>query len=349
VQLARLLALTAADGVGKRQRPGVRYRSTQSLGYPMAAVESAEVGEDGAWQIDVNLLGTLGPSGTMPWHYTEHVVAVDREMPDGERSSVRAFFDVFDHHFTGLLAAVLSRRHLPIAVERADRRGLVRVLDSVAGVAAPATRQAFAGARTFGLAEIERYAGLLGRTPRSTLAVEQILEAVLGVRTRVTPFEGHWMYLDESRRTRLGSPRRRGAACLRDAPVLGGRVWALQGAIAVRIGPLDRATFSRFLPTRRGRSLGSAKMTRELIRFLRFSLGANFDFKIVLVVARDAISGTRLASGRLETWNQRDDGDGLPPLLGLTSWIGRNMASDRDDPVLRVEGWQPVGSGADDG
>lgn len=357
LQLARLVSLVRAGGSERRFPGGVRYRSNPALDYPVAAVEAVEEEPDGGWTADVNLIGTLGPNGTLPWHYNEQIVRHEQTVVDGRRPSIRAFYDIFDHHFAELLCAVLARRHLALSVERGEERGLERVLNSVAGIGLPAVRDVFRDTQTFRVRQLQRFAGLLGRTPSSPQAVSQMLTAILGVRVEVRPFEGHWTYLPPASRARLGrrsGSRTRGGSGARaprlgDWPTLGGRVWGLQGAMGVRVGPLSGAEFARFLPNGRGRSLISAALVQELILFLRLTLGANYDYKINLTVAREAIRGTRLRQ-RPARGAQADGVPGeLPPLLGLTTWVSGRQSRDRDDPVLWVGGWQKLEVGASHG
>ncbi|MGZ5848604.1 MAG: type VI secretion system baseplate subunit TssG, partial [Ramlibacter sp.] len=71
--------------------------------------------------------------------------------------------------------------------------------------------------------------------------------------------------------------------------VLGARSWRPDLRVRVRIGPLDRAQFERFLPQ------GAA--ARALRTLLGLFATPTLSYEIVLVLRRDALQPARLADG----------------------------------------------------
>ena len=100
--------------------------------------------------------------------------------------------------------------------------------------------------------------------------------------------------------------------------VVGDEVWDPQTRVRIRIGPVSRAAFERFLPT------GSAY--RSLKAFARFFGHDQFDIDVQLILARDEVPGCVLGA---------DDGQSRP--LGWCTWITTtSMTRDRDETILAL-------------
>ncbi len=99
--------------------------------------------------------------------------------------------------------------------------------------------------------------------------------------------------------------------------MVGDEVWDQQARVRVRIGPVTREQYERFLPT------GSAyESLRSVARFFTHD---QFDFDIQLVPARDEVPGCVLGS------------DEQPPPLGWGTWLRtRPFARDADETILTL-------------
>ena len=125
----------------------------------------------------------------------------------------------------------------------------------------------------------------LGEAPRSAAGLSATLRQVLGdVSFVIKPLVGAWLPVALGARARLG--RR---AVLGEHPVLGRRVWDLQAAIEVEVGPLSRRAWRRWRPSSPGaRCLASA---------LDEALGPTMSWQLVYRVEPDALEPQRVGWG----------------------------------------------------
>src|SRR5262249_23674721 len=80
---------------------GVRRRL--SLAVPRSTIyELIRPGENLAPAMTVSFLGLTGPSGVLPRCYTERLLVQDRDFRGPERSSLRAWFDLFNPRMISL-------------------------------------------------------------------------------------------------------------------------------------------------------------------------------------------------------------------------------------------------------
>jgi len=95
-------------------------------------------------------------------------------------------------------------------------------------------------------------------------------------------------------------------------------MWDQQARVRLRLGPLTREEYERFLPN------GSRyELLRTLVRFFSHD---QFDFDIQLVLARDDVPGCVLGSDAEE-----------PPPLGWRTWLRtKPFAHDADDTILTL-------------
>jgi len=163
------------------------------------------------------------------------------------------------------------------------------------------------------------YAGLLGRHPRSALALKQILSDYFAVPVEVEQFVGKWIRLDPSNQTEFKETEKI-TERLGYGAVVGDEVWNTQSSVRVRLGPLSHERYLDFLPR------PEAKGYRLLQSLLSFYCGMEIDFEVQLVLDRDQTPGLRLTAE--ESTNS---------LLGWTTWI-KNAPLNRDpaEAVLQL-------------
>jgi type VI secretion system protein ImpH len=113
----------------------------------------------------------------------------------------------------------------------------------------------------------------------------------------------------------------RGTAALGQAAVLGERCWRPDLRVRVRIGPLSRAQFERFLPHAAG--------ARALRTLLGLFAAPTLGYEVVLVLARTELRPVRLAGG--------------PQRLGRDSFLITAPArQDRADMVYEMRPMPPL-------
>lgn len=324
-----------ADDLAVGDRAPVRFRAAVGLGFPASPIADVSVGptfSDGrpSYEMSVTFLGLTGPSGVLPPHYTETLL---RLRPDPDRQTrpvLQDWLDLFNHRLTALFCEAWAKYRPDVAYERAAADVPERDCEftsaylSLIGMGTPALRDRVRPPAGLSVRPPEEtpasdwslivYSGLLARWPRTAVGLEAVLVGYLGVPVVVIQFVGRWLPLPESSQTRLG--RLDGNAILGRNAMVGRQTWNI-GAVKVRVGPLTGGQFAALLPPD-GRD-DDAPFTR-LTRLVRFYLGPEFDFSVMLVPMAAEVPVTRIGST-----------DGASQ-LGRNSWLrAAPVASDPED------------------
>lgn len=313
----------------------VRLRSAAALGYPGAAIQAVsrrdEEGEV-VTECDVTCFGLVGPSGVLPRHYTTLLVERLRRFKD---RTLRDFLDILENRSLSLLYGAWAKyRHLPL-IERTTLRSIGTGWDDGAGPArdpVTAVVACLVGLGTRGLSERLRvadeavyfYAGHYAHHPRSADALEHLLSDAFDMPVTVKQFVGRWLRLEAPDQTRLpwrdepdGWNARLGAGA-----IAGARVWNVQSAVELLVGPLTLARFLELLPGAPG--LG------RLGDMARLYVGPTIDIAIRPVLHREDVPPTRLAPRATDSSNP-------PALLGWTTWlVSESATADRGDAAFAV-------------
>ena len=140
---------------------------------------------------------------------------------------------------------------------------------------------------------------------------ERALADYFGIAIRIRPFIGGWVEIPVDARTRLG--RRDLGSALGQGATLGQTSWQCQHQFEIELGPLDYATFTRFLP-------GSPAFD-ELSGIVRFFTNDEWFWQLRPTLAASQAPGIELGrAGR----------------LGWTGWLG-GRAGAVDDVLIRGE------------
>jgi type VI secretion system protein ImpH len=163
--------------------------------------------------------------------------------------------------------------------------------------------------------------GVPPRRPASAVVLARVLSHHFGVPVALEEAVGHWDLLFDTERSMLGGAN----AVLGQAAVIGERCWRPDLRARVRIGPLSRAEFERFLPRASG--------ARALNTLLGLFAAPTIVYEVVLVLSR-----TELRPARLE---------GGPQRLGRDSYLlTRTVRQDRADMVYEMRPMPPLPPGA---
>lgn len=280
----------------------VRLGVNHSLAFPPAEIHDLRWPVGGPPAMRVNFLGLTGPQGVLPSHYT--VLAAERAGSRKQPSALPAFLDLFHHRALSLFYRAWEKHRVAVPAERGESDPLRRRLLDFVGEGGG--EDALADALVHG-------AGLLAAVPRGAAGLEQLVEQTFGVPAEVEQFVGRWVPLADADRCRLGDDDE-GAGRQLGLAVAGDEAWHAQSGIRLRLGPLARRDFDRFLPA------GDAyPLLRRLVRFYTHD---QFDGELRLVLRREDVPACVLGA------------DTAPP-LGWSTWArSRPPVRDADDTVL---------------
>jgi type VI secretion system protein ImpH len=322
-QTLRRLECLYADkprwGIAPRPREEpVRLGQEPSLSFAPAALAAFRQGDGTSPpRLEVRLFGLLGPNGPLPLHITEYVRERLRNAGD---ATLARFLDIFNHRFIALLYRAWAQAQPTVSMDRPNEDRFSAYVGALFGVSTPAFRHRDTvsdHAKLF-------HAGLLARHVRNADGLAAILRSFFRVPAAIEQFVGHWMSLEPSERTMLGTGA--GARLGRTA-VLGERVWDRQHKFRIRLGPLTLQQYESFLPEQQRRAVDAPRTRpgnlRKLVDWVRLygSFELRWDVQMVLGAAEE----TRLELGRFGR-------------LGWTTWLGdRSPDVDADDLLLDAE------------
>lgn len=294
IQAVRLLEMmqperaSVGEGVDPAQE-ALRFRSSLSLAYPASEVQ--EITDPADPVVTVNFMSLGGCLGPLPLGYTERVL---RRLQAGD-TTLRDFLDIFHHRLVSLVYRVRRAHRIGIDTRSPEESGFATYLRAVMGLASDGLQ----GRLAIPDRALLRYAGLLGRYPRSTSVLAVMLADYFRVDVRDRQLQGAYVPLDEEQCTSIGLQGQNHA--LGQGAVLGSRVWDQQAGIGLELGPLDWAEYRDFMPGQPG-FVAACQLSR-------FYIGPRYNIDLRLRVRGAAVPRTRLSS----------DFGGQ---LGWTAWLG---------------------------
>ncbi|WP_326535477.1 type VI secretion system baseplate subunit TssG [Pseudorhodoferax sp.] len=253
--------------------------------------------------------GLYGPNGPLPTHMTEYVRERLRQHDD---ATLARFSDIFHHRLLLLFFRAWSDAQPTTALDRPSDDPFGRWLRSLVGLGedTQCARDQVADAAKLALS------GHLTRSTRNPEGLCAALALYFEAPVALQEYCLHHLALEPAQQTRL--TRQPCNSALGVDTVLGARVPDAQSKFRLRIGPLPRAAYERFLP-------GGAN-ARALLDWVRNYLGIEYAWDFDLVLQRQQVPACQL---------------GGDTRLGWTSWLlsgpARSDASDlRQDPEARL-------------
>jgi type VI secretion system protein ImpH len=296
-QAVRLLRLMSSNG------DAVRFHANPALDFPPSQIETLELSKNRA-HLTVNFLGLVGPTGALPYFYSELVNDRDR----AKDSTLKAFLDIFHHRLISLFYEAWEKHRFPALWERDAPDGVSVALRAVLGLGSPGLRDR----QTVSDNVLMFYAGLLALQSRPALALQQLLEDYFQLPATVDQFSGAWYMLPEAQQCRLGNES--SFEQLGIGAIVGDAVWNQQSRVRVRLGPMSLVRYREFLPG--GNAYG------EAAALIDFFGNRQYDFELQLCLMREEVPEFEL-------------GAELP--LGWCSWLRtEEFGHHPDDAVLPI-------------
>ena len=300
-QAVRLLVRwLARQGIAPEQALSslIRFRNSLGLAFPTSEIEAIEPATEGipAVRVTPSLMGLLGVMGTLPLHYTERFAAWELAARD---EGPRAFLDLLSSRQVALFYRAWCKYRVRHPFEPGVDHFLPLLL-ALAGVP-----QRAGDAQGANAASLAWFAAPLRSRVVSADLVAGVLAAYFRVPVQLDQFSGRWDILELGQRTRLA----RSNCVLGAGATAGARLLRPELGIRIRLGPVDAATFERFLPGAPG-ALALAGLLD------RFAIDVPYR-ELQVVLRREDVAGARL---------------GGSVRLGLDGFMGdRAGRFDRDD------------------
>lgn len=254
----------------------------------------------------VNAFGLTGPSGALPFAFSELVIQ-RRRLAD---AALGRFMGIFSARATHLLYRAWAKYRTGIVIEQQGGSGddsHSRMLAGLCALPAPADG---AGEPLLG------YAALLARPVRSQAGLAAALGALLDVPVRIDALQPRWLMITPEDRSRLGGGNwQQTFNQLGSDAVLGGRILDCQSAITLVLGPLGRAEFDRFFTDH--------AYVAGCRRFLGAAVPPTLAVTARLILRKDAVIPAILGAGAR---------------LGAGSWLAEAVVRrDRDECTILLQ------------
>jgi type VI secretion system protein ImpH len=230
--------ISLGEGANPRQEA---LRISSRITFSMAASEVQKVTPHPQKQpqVHINFLGIAGVQGPLPPPFVE--VIMDRLR--AKDTGIQDFLDIFNHRLASLWYR--GRKKVIPGMEKIDpvESPIGRSLLDLIGLFTPELRQQWQ-VRDRSLLS---YAGLLWQKPRSTIGLEQLLQAFFALPVQIKQFVGKWQRVDVWQQTQIGVQEGHYHRLGRDT-ILGRQSWDQEDGIAIVMGPVSWESFLAFLP-----------------------------------------------------------------------------------------------------
>jgi type VI secretion system protein ImpH len=313
-QAVRLLErmLPERTAVGEFARPAdevVRFRAHPSMSFPASEIQSLTDPDVGQPAMTVNFMGLIGPTGTLPLHYTELILA----RLQARDHTLQDFLDVFHHRIISLFYQAWLKYRFQYRLERGEFDSFSHYLLDLIGLGT----EGLQNRQDLDDDSLLYYAGLLSQQPRSATALRLLLGDYFQAPVEIEQFVGAWYRLEENAQCcfEQGPPDSRQLGV---GAVVGDEIWEPQARVRIVLGPLPLSRYLDFLPT------GTAYAPLRAIT--RLFAGSETDFELQLILDREETPHCELGA----------EGD-TAPLLGFLSWA-KSKPIDRDpaDTILQL-------------
>ncbi|MFI5311594.1 MAG: type VI secretion system baseplate subunit TssG [Gemmatimonadales bacterium] len=313
-QAVRILARAQPDRervgyFGDPAREIARFGANPDSSFPAAEIQGIALDDhDGPPRLTVNVMGLNGPLGTLPLVYTQLIAARLRE---GD-PTLRAFVDLFNHRLISLFYRAWEKHRLAVGYETRSENRLGEHLADLVGLGTKHLRERLSVSQD----SVLSFAGLFA-SQRSAVALEELLSEYFSVTAVVEQFVGGWHALERDSCTAIGEEDGP-ATQLGVGAVVGDEIWDPQSRIRVRLGPLSRAQYDRFLP--------GGEAHQALRAVVRLFADDQVEVEAQLVLAAGEVSGCVLGAD-----------DSSSSRLAWGTWLRtKAMTRDPDETFLSL-------------
>ncbi|MFK7986021.1 MAG: type VI secretion system baseplate subunit TssG [Sandaracinaceae bacterium] len=329
-RLSKDAVRVGGDGPPRDER--IRFRHDYELNFSAGDISSLEVkafprGPERSldepvphFQVTTTFLGLTGAMSPLPLYIAEEVLHEDEDNPVR-----RDFLDIFHHRLISLLYRAVSkympaREHLSTRTDDWMSRALFLTgLD-------PSIQTRDLNVRPATLVRLAPLLAGRGRGPRVlALALQEALGDGLGEdgRVQITQFAGGWIEVDEDQRMSLGNSNN----VLGIEAILGKRAFDQSGRFGVKIGPLHRHNYHRFL-----RDGDLLPVVQEIVELCSKE---SLDFDVELELAADAVPSFTLTEDPMGACLGRDTrlrgGERAPEVMRIPD-VGNMAFGKADEP-----------------
>ncbi|MEP5729432.1 MAG: type VI secretion system baseplate subunit TssG [Sulfitobacter sp.] len=284
--------------LGDSRRPRedrVRLGQEAEMAFPPSTIASFTPPTDTKPGSLINrFFGLFGPQGPLPLHLTEYARERQRNHRD---HTIVAFANMLTHRMMSLLYRAWRSGQPAASYDREDDEFERRVA-AVAGYRGERMQDRDA------MPDVSRrhFAAYMSQGSKNPDGLMAFLSGFFNVEVQVEQFVGSWLELEADDCWEMG-----GMAALGRTTSVGSRVWSRTAKFRLRIGPLSREDYDRFLP-------GNGSFDR-LEAIVRSYVGDSLDWDVQLILKGDDVPRSSL---------------GGATRLGQTSWI--TMKQDSDEP-----------------
>ena len=325
----------------------IYFNAETALLFPMGEVsqltQSSADGHNNNWNITVSFMGLMGPSGVLPYHYSELIVQ-RLKLND---ISMRDFFDMLNHRvISHFYRASIKYKMLPSF----ERSHLISDSPSV-GIthkslaSSPPTHQhnqsqallALAGLGDSSLQNrlslsddaLISTSGFLQQQIRSVKNLEQIIKFHFGIDATIEQFQGEWKSLQPDFQTKISNSPDVGNNTvfgmnnvLGKNTILGKKVWQVQGKFSVMLQPKNWDEFMEFSP--------DSLQLRAMENLIHLYVGIELDFDFTIRFDVNQIPRAQLKQPKIQTQKSEDQ----PLRLGWNCKIANNIQTRHSKPQL---------------
>lgn len=278
----------------------VRFGGQSSVAFPASEIQSLDRSTTPP-QMRVNFMGLTGPQGMLPLPYSAMLQDRLRERD----TSMRDFFDIFNHRIVSLFYQAFEKYRFTIPYERGERDRFSHHILALIGLGTPGLQDRL---KPEGVTDdsLLFYSGLLSLHARSAVSLRNVLIDYFRVPVDIEQFVGVWRPVEQESQCSLGE----GATYserLGFGAVVGDEVWDQQARVRIRLGPLNLEQYEDFLP--------GGEAYRRIQAITGLFAGNEYDMELQLILKRTDVPRCELTS--------------KGPQLGWTSWV-KSAEFERD-------------------
>lgn len=293
--------------LGQALVPGeeaVRFSVPAQLNFPASDISGLELATaDQPASMEVTFLGLIGPSGALPYWFTE----LAQQRLYKKDKTLKAFYDIFHHRLLSLFYLAWKKHKFTVNYRSGAKDRLSQHLLSLTGLGTAGL------SKRIGIPEesLTFYSGHLSRNAASSTAIQAAVEHFSGVKANVCQFVGRVLPLEREDLSQLGGANGQ----LGVTTVVGSQVWECQTKFRVELGPLTFREFKRFLP--------DDKKLQPIFALVKYMVGIEFEFDVRLILKKQEIQPCVLGKTGPDA-----------PQLGWTTWLQSPGFDNPQNPYL---------------